>query len=67
MESESTSAQRRKQLEMMLKEVVLAIRADRGDGNITLRIPESGDFVAILRVDDVEAHALTELLGSGRG
>jgi hypothetical protein len=52
------------QLEQMLKDVVLALRAQRSFGNITLRIPETSDLVAILRVDPVESYELETMLRS---
>ena len=53
-------------MEMMLKEVVLALRAEDGEGNITLRIPETGDLIAVLQVDDDQAAALSEMLRRNR-
>jgi hypothetical protein len=53
-------------LELRLAEIVVALRKNRGEGNLTLLIPETGDFVAILKIDDQEARGLAELLGRSR-
>jgi hypothetical protein len=56
----------RETLELMLAEVVVALRRYCGGGNLTFRIPQTGDFVAILTIDDVEAADLAKLLGANR-
>jgi len=53
----------RRTLELKLAEVVVALREHCPDGNITLRVLETGDIVAILKVDDDEAADLAKLLG----
>ena len=58
---------KRAQLEGRLKEVVLALRADQDFGNITVQMPETGDFVAILRVGPEEAKDLQAMLSTRRG
>jgi len=59
-------AEIRPRLEHQLAEVVVALRRYDADRNLTLRIPETGDFVAILRVDEQEARELAELLEGHR-
>ncbi len=44
-------------------EVVVALRKDHGEGNMTLRVPDTGDFIAILQIDDDDARGLADLLG----
>jgi hypothetical protein len=56
--------QTRRILEQMLAEVVVALREHCGDGNLTLRIPTTGDFVVITQVEDQEAEDLARLLRS---
>jgi hypothetical protein len=52
----------RQLLEQTLGEAVVALRKLCGDGNLTVRVPETGDFVAILQIDEQEATELAELL-----
>ena len=46
----------------MLKEVVLALRREYGQGNIALRIAETGDLVAVLQVEDLRHRAVGDLV-----
>jgi hypothetical protein len=57
-----TFAEIRPRLEQMLAEVVVTLRRYEAERNLTLRVPQTGDFVAILRVDEHEARELAELL-----
>jgi hypothetical protein len=52
----------RQLLEQMLGEVVAALRMHCGEGNLTVRVPQTGDFVAILQIDEQEARDLEEML-----
>jgi len=54
-----------RQLEQSLGEVVRALREHFPVGNLTFRVPETGDFVAILPVSDQEARDLAEMLRRG--
>ena len=51
-------------LERDLADIVATLREHCPDGNITLRVPNTGDLVAVLRVADAEAEALAAMLGS---
>jgi len=51
-------------LEQKLKEIVVALRKQCGPGNLTLHVPESGDFVAILQIDESDASDLAATLQS---
>ena len=50
--------------EQKIRGAVVALRQHCPHGNIALRVLETGDLVAILRVDDQEASELATLLGS---
>ena len=63
MNSSAAGSERRHLLELRLAEVVVALRKDHGEGNLTLRVPETGDFIAILQISDDEARGLADLLG----
>jgi hypothetical protein len=52
-----------KQLELMLAKVVAALREHCPEGNLTFRVRETGDLVAVLQIDDEEASDLARLLG----
>jgi len=54
-----------RQLEQSLGEVVRALREHFPVGNLTFRVPETGDFVAILPVSNQEARDLAEMLRRG--
>ena len=58
---------KRKQLEEKLKKIVLALRAEQASGNITVLMPETSDFIAILRVDPDEAKDLQAMLSRPPG
>ena len=58
---------KRRQLEERLKEIVLALRAEQESGNITVQVPETSDFIAILRVDPDEAKELQAMLSRPGG
>lgn len=64
MHDPALNRERRRALELMLAEVVVALREHCAEGNITVRIPKTGDLVAILKVDDQEAVDLAKLLRS---
>ena len=51
-----------RRLEQSLGDVVRALREHCSVGNLTFRVPETGDFVAILQVSDQEAKDLGEML-----
>ena len=51
-----------RRLEQSLGEVVRALRDQCRVGNLTFRVPETGDFVAILQISDQEARDLGEML-----
>ena len=53
----------RRKLETMLAKVVAALREQSPEGNLTFRVPETGDLVAVLQLDDEEASDLARLLG----
>jgi hypothetical protein len=63
MNSSAAPSERRHLLELRLIEVVVALRKEHGEGNMTLRVPDTGDFIAILQIDDDEARGLADLLG----
>ena len=46
----------------MLAKVVAALREQCPEGNLTFRVPETGDLVAVLQIDDEEASELSRLL-----
>jgi hypothetical protein len=50
-------------LESRMAEAVRALRQHQAKGNITLHVSETGDFVAILQIDQQEADQLAEMLG----
>jgi hypothetical protein len=60
------SSERRRRLEQMLGEVVAALREQCGEGNLTVQLPETGDFVAILQIEAQEAKELAQLLSRPR-
>lgn len=49
-------------IEQVLKGVVVALRNALGEGNIVVRVPDTGDIVAILPVNDQQAADLEQLL-----
>ena len=63
MASSTEHSEQRRLLELRLAAIVVALRKDHGEGNLTLRVPETGDFIAILQIDDDEARDLADLLG----
>ena len=66
MASSTEHSEQRRLLELRLAAIVVALRKDHGEGNLTLRVPETGDFIAILQIDDDEARDLADLLGRSR-
>ena len=62
MANQPSLAEIRPRLEQTLAEVVVTLRRYEAERNLTVRIPETGDFVAILRVDEQEARDLAEML-----
>jgi hypothetical protein len=53
----------RRALDGQLGEAALALRSHCGPGNLTLHLPEAGELVAVLPVNDEEAKDLMTLLG----
>jgi hypothetical protein len=66
MPDSTAQSQKRLRLEQRVREAVIALREECDDANVTLQIAETGDFVAILRIDGQEAEELGELLGRMR-
>jgi len=66
MPDQPSLAEIRPRLEQKLAEVVVELRRYDAERNLTVRIPETGDFVAILRVGEEEARELAELLEGHR-
>ena len=56
----------RETIEQVLKSVVMVLRKELGEGNLVLRVPGTGDLVAILPVDEQQAEDLQTLLGRAR-
>lgn len=44
----------------------MALRKNHGEGNLKLRVPETGGFIPISQIDDDQARDLAELLGPMR-
>ena len=57
-------AEARRRLEDTLREVVSALRAYDSDGNLLVRVHQTGDSVAILKIDDRDAGELASMLRS---
>ncbi len=52
----------RERLELQLAEVVIQLRKHHGEGNMTLRVPDTGDFVAVLQITLAETQQLEAML-----
>ena len=64
MHDPALNRERRRALELMLAEVVVALREHCAEGNITVRVPKNGGLGRHLKVDDQEAVDLAKLLRS---
>ena len=60
--SASGHAVARRHLERKLREVVSGLRALDSEGNLIVRVPETGDSVAILKINEEDAAALVLML-----
>jgi hypothetical protein len=54
--------EKRLRLEKQLVDAIVALRGLRPGVNITLRVRETGDFVAVLPLDEHESSELAEML-----